>query len=293
MRTLIKLSSYLKWIGLLGIPMFIYDAPIWKMLWAFWLFAIIEILLTLPIVIQSLGQLVAMIIIPLIHRPVPNLLNYKNKVEYSLPFTGEWLVVNGGVDKALSHSWGINSQRYAYDFIKTDNQLKSYKDDRKKLDNYYSYGRDIIAPADGMVVELSNKSKDSKMMWHHSTDPLIRDIRGNYIVIKHSDNEYSFIAHIKPNSFLVQKGDQVKRYQKLAECGNSGNSTEPHIHFHIQNRKGFVLSAGLPVKFKNIKVQKVKEYKNYDPRPTESKFDYSTYQNRYIHRGLLVSNFME
>lgn len=95
-------------------------------------------------------------------------------------------------------------------------------------------------------------------MWKNSTDPLIKDIRGNYIVIKHSENEYSLICHIKSNSFLVKKGDAVKRYQKLAECGNSGNTTEPYIHFHVQNRKGFVLSAGLPIEFKDIKVEKKK-----------------------------------
>lgn len=293
MRIFIKLASYLKWIGLFGFFGFIFDSLVWKILWGFWIFGLFELLFTLPIFIQSLGQLFAMFAIPIKNNPVPSVSNYKSDIQYSLPFKGKWTVVNGGVDKELSHSWSINAQRYAYDFIKLDDKLKSYNGDRKKLENYYCYESDIIAPADGIVVEVSNKCKDSKIMWNNSTDPLIKDIRGNYIVIKHSEYEYSLICHIKPNSFLVKKGDIVKRYQKIAECGNSGNTTEPHIHFHVQNRRGFVLSVGLPIEFKDIKVYKIEDYDRYDSRTIKSNFDYSMYKGKYIHRGQIVSNILE
>ncbi|MCZ0717453.1 M23 family metallopeptidase [Aerococcus kribbianus] len=293
MRVFIKITSYLKWIGLLGLPIFFSDAKIWKFFWLFWLFAIIELLMMLPIFIQLLGQLIGMFAIPIINKPVPNVDNYNSKIDYSLPFTGEWAVINGGVDTELSHSWTINAQRYAYDFIKVNRELKSYSGDRNILENYLCYGQPITSPADGIVVEVSNKCQDSKIMPDHSTDPLIKDIRGNYIVIKHAEDEYSFIAHIKPDSFLVQKGDKVKRYQKIAECGNSGNTTEPHIHFHIQNRQGFVLSAGLPIKFKDINTDEIKDYDTYDKRISSPSFDYSTAKASYIHRGLIVSNKFE
>lgn len=90
-----------------------------------------ELLFTLPIFIQSLGQLFAMFAIPLKNNPVPSVSNYKSDIQYSLPFKGKWTVVNGGVDKELSHSWSINAQRYAYDFIKLDDKLKSYNGDKK------------------------------------------------------------------------------------------------------------------------------------------------------------------
>lgn len=100
------------------------------------------------------------------------------------------------------------------------------------------------------------------------------------------------VFQIKPNSFLVKKGDVVKRYQKIAECGNSGNTTEPHIHFHEQNRKGFVSSAGLPIEFKDIKVDKIEDYNRYDSRPIKSDFNYSMYKGKYIHRGQSVRNYI-
>ena len=79
-------------------------------------------------------------------------------------------------------------------------------------------------------------------------------------------------------------GDLVKRYQKLAECGNSGNTTEPHIHFHVQNSRGFVSSAGLPIEFKDIKVDKVEDYNRYDSRPIKSDFDRYIYKDKYINK---------
>ncbi|MET3617862.1 hypothetical protein ABID14_001497 [Peptoniphilus olsenii] len=61
------------------------------------------------------------------------------------------------MDKELSHSWSINAQRHAYDFLKLDDKLKSYNSDRKKLENYYCYESDIISPSDGIIFEVSNK----------------------------------------------------------------------------------------------------------------------------------------
>ncbi len=79
------------------------------------------------------------------------------------------------------------------------------------------------------------------------------DVRGNYIVIQHSAQEYSTIAHIKKDSFCVKPGDKVFRGQVIARCGNSGNTSEPHIHFQIQQGKSFLFSAGLPIWFTNLK----------------------------------------
>lgn len=187
---------------------------------------------------------------------------------------------------------GVNSQRYAYDFVKINEDIKTYEGDFKNLENYLCYSEDVIAPADGIVASISNNYKDSHIMWNQSTDPLIKDIRGNYITIKHSDKEYSFIAHLKPNSILVKTGDRVSRYQKIAECGNSGNTSEPHIHFQVQNKKSFIFSAGLPITFKDIVTKKIENYDKYDKRIIKSKFDYENYENKYIHRGMAVKNIV-
>lgn len=289
MRRFIKIVEKLKWLGLLGLPIFISDNSIWKMLWLFWLFGILELLLKLPLTIQSFEQLLSMLIIPIIDNPLPSLENYRGKIKYSLPLKGNWVVVNGGVTKDFSHSWSINSQRYAYDFIKLDKNGKSYSGDKMNLNSYYCYNEDILAPADGLVVKVYNNQKDSSIMQNNGTDPLIKHLAGNHIVIKHNNNEYSFLAHLKQNSITVKENEEVKRGQKIALCGNSGNTTEPHLHFQIQNRKSFIFSSGIPICFKDLEITDTVNYNVYDDRalPKEKTCN-DSYQ--YIHRAQTVSN---
>lgn len=77
-------------------------------------------------------------------------------------------------------------------------------------------------------------------------------MRGNHITLQHNEKEFSTIAHLMPNSITVAVGQKVVRGQVIAKCGNSGNTSEPHIHFQLNDGKSFFASAGLPVKFKNV-----------------------------------------
>ncbi len=171
-----------------------------------------------------------------------NLSGIVSKNIYDLPFEGNWYVANGGVEKSDSHSWNIIPQRYAYDFVQIDNEMKTNKDENYKLSDYYCYEQNILAPADGVVVELKNKYIDTPRLKVGQVSCNANDIRGNYILIRHSNNEYSLIAHLLKDSFKVEVGDEVHRGMIIALCGNSGNTSEPHIHFHIQNTKSFYSS---------------------------------------------------
>ncbi|NLK86505.1 MAG: M23 family metallopeptidase [Clostridiaceae bacterium] len=151
----------------------------------------------------------------------------------------------------------------------------------------YCYGRDVFAPADGTVICFRNDRPDSKTYGNGSTDSSVKDIRGNFIVIRHTDKEYSFIAHLLPGSITVKKGQQVKRGERIARCGNSGNTSEPHIHFHIQDGKGIFTSAGLPVVFDGINTGYAENYDKYDPRKT---YIPQATEALYVHRGQYVEN---
>jgi hypothetical protein len=286
MRTLLNIVSKMKWLGLLGLPMLFSDWYVWKMLWMFWLFGIAEILMTLPVFVQSLRQIVGITIANIKNKPMPDKDNFIPKVKYSLPFHEAWVAVNGGVTKEFSHSWGINSQRYAYDFIILDNEGKSCSGDRAALSGYYCYGKEISAPANGVVAEVRTDCRDSKIMGGGKTDPLVKDIRGNYVVIQHAENEYSFLAHLMPGSISVGVGEQVKRTQQIALCGNSGNTSEPHLHFQIQNGKNFFNSAGLPIHFERIEAAPQAQYSAYDSRPIPMEID----EADFVSRGQCVKN---
>lgn len=213
--------------------------------------------------------------------------NYKPQVKYSLPFTGEWYTINGGVTEDTSHSWQILPQRFAYDFFIVNEEGKSFQGDKKDLHNYYCYGKEVLAPADGTVVAIKNNFPDCRIMDNGQPDPDTPDIGGNRIIIKHSANEYSAICHLMPKSIMVKKGQTVKRGDIIAKCGNSGNTTEPHIHFQIQNTAHFYSSIGLPVLFSNIQKRLFPRYHVVDTRPLPENEENN---DNYIHRGLLVKN---
>lgn len=288
MKRLIFISSKLKYLGLLGLPTFFSDAAIWKFLWLFWLFAFVEIIGVLPILLQGLQQLIGMPYIYFAHGfGLPDKSSYQPALRYSLPFHGQWTVVNGGVDKITSHSWGLPTQRYAYDFVILDENGQSCSGDKTLLQNYYCYGKDVLAPADGIVVDVKDRFPDSRTYGNGSVDHTAKDIRGNYVVIRHADKEFSAIAHLLPRSLKVKVGQQVKRGECIAQCGNSGNTSEPHIHFHIQEGKSFFVSAGLPITFQNIQAERTKNYDKFDPRtaPEQGENNAST-----IRRGYSVVN---
>lgn len=143
-----------------------------------------------------------------------------------LPFYGEWVVWQGHNGK-YTHK---DLWRYAWDFVIMDEENKTYRNYGAMLEDYYCYGKVVLAPADGVVVEIVDGISDN----------IIGDVNlernwGNTIIIKHGDYFYSKMSHLRPGSFRVNKGDWVKSGQPVAECGSSGRSPQPHLHFQLQS----------------------------------------------------------
>ncbi len=288
MNRFVSICGKVKYLGLLGLPALFLEYKIFDLLWLFWLFGFVEIFYNFPVFLQSIKQLWGMLVVPLRYgSDLPNVENYISKVTYSLPFHGPWTVVNGGIDKAYSHSWSIPTQRYAYDFLMIDDTGKSRMGAALVPDDYYCYGKEILAPANGEVIEAVSEHPNSLISSKGQVDCSAHDIRGNYLLLRHAEGEYSLLAHLKPGSIRVKIGDHVKRGQCIALCGNSGNSSEPHLHFQVQNGVNFYTSAGLPVEFDKISAEETPHYSSYDPRPIPS---FEGLPKRYILRGQTVSN---
>jgi murein DD-endopeptidase MepM/ murein hydrolase activator NlpD len=93
-------------------------------------------------------------------------------------------------------------------------------------------------------------------------------VPGNLIIIKHAEGEYSLLAHFKQNSIRVKIGDKVTKGQTIGLCGNSGNSSEPHLHFQVQNTPFFEDEASMKTFFESLVVRrpgKSEVYDNYSP----------------------------
>ena len=142
-----------------------------------------------------------------------------------LPFWGEW-TVSQAHDGKHTHkgNWGK-----AFDFLLQDEENKSYNSNGLLCENYYCYNKPILAPADGVVEEIIDQIDDNEIGKVNTVNNW-----GNTIIIRHFQGLYTQISHLRKGSFKVAKGDLVKRGDLVANCGNSGRSPEPHIHFQVQ-----------------------------------------------------------
>jgi murein DD-endopeptidase MepM/ murein hydrolase activator NlpD len=173
----------------------------------------------------------------------------RNISKLILPFKGEWTVFWGGDTKELNYHVVDQAQKNAFDLIITDEKGNSYKTIGQTNDDYYVFGKEIIAPAAGEVVLVVEGIKDNTP---GEMNPIY--VPGNSVIIKTANDEYLFFAHFKQHSIKVKQGQQVKQGELLGLCGNSGNSTEPHLHFQIQNVENMNKATGVKFYFDNILV---------------------------------------
>ena len=183
-----------------------------------------------------------------------DLSDYKNKVRYRLPFDGSWLTYNGGQTPGLSHSWNLLAQRYAYDFVIADEEFRRHKGKGNRLSEYLCYDQPIVAAADGEVVSAVNNISAGLFVGYGVANFLCRNLAGNHVIIKHAEGEYSFYAHLVKESISLRAGDKVVRGQQVGRCGYTGQTLEPHLHFHLQDQPEFYQSLGLPIQFTDLEI---------------------------------------
>ena len=170
-------------------------------------------------------------------------LDYETRADLRLPFDGEWLVFWGGRTVEENYHAIVGDQRFAYDFLIVRDG-KSFRGDGTSLEDYYCWGEPILAPAAGTVVQTETGHVD---MAPGEMDP--SNPAGNYIVVDLGNDEYALFAHFMHDSIVVRAGDEVSRGDQLGQCGNSGNTSEPHLHFHIQDSPNFGEGNGKPAFF--------------------------------------------
>lgn len=179
------------------------------------------------------------------------------RARYTLPFDGEWLVYNGGPDPATSHSWDVIAQRFAFDFVRADDAGRRHTGRGTRLDEYFAWGEPIRAAAPGEVVRVVDGIRDAPAVGWGLVDVGARDFVGNHVVVRHAEGEFGLYAHLVPGSIRVAVGDRVERAAHLGDCGHSGHSSEPHLHFHLQDGPETHESLGLRIAFSNLRIDGV------------------------------------
>ena len=183
------------------------------------------------------------------------LVQYKNKNKYILPLQGS--ISTCGNYNTLPEHRQHYSMEFAFDMAQYNaDQKLCYKENMCEED-YIVYGKDILAIADGEVVDCY-RNFDMTTSWNwNERKPYIDKYGlaaqcGNYIVLKHENEEYSFYGHLATNSLTIKKGDKVEKGQVIGKVGNTGMSGCPHLHFQLMDGPDFLTARGLPCSFSNI-----------------------------------------
>lgn len=169
--------------------------------------------------------------------------DYRTRAALHLPFEGAWNVAWGGRTIEQNQHAAVVDQRFAYDFYVIEGGT-THRGEGRRNEDYFAYGRSVLAPAAGRVVVAVDgvpENVPGEMDAAH--------LAGNHVIVDHGNGEFSLLAHLVPGSLTVKPGDQVRAGQKLGRCGNSGHSSEPHLHYHLQTTARLSDGEGLPAPF--------------------------------------------
>jgi peptidase M23-like protein len=173
---------------------------------------------------------------------------------------GDWLAGNGPSNtsehrRAVMIVNGATriAQRFAIDWIKLGPGGRLAHDDRARNENWFAYGEEVLAVADGTVVATKDGIPENVPLTDKRAVPITLDtIAGNLVVLDIGNGRYATYAHLIPKSLRVSVGAKVRRGQVLGLLGNSGNSDAPHLHFHITDGPSPMGSEGVPYIFESV-----------------------------------------
>jgi peptidase M23-like protein len=197
----------------------------------------------------------------------------------SLPFAGRWMARNSPARRVPSHGVDLLGERYAIDFIGVDDRHRGagHRDWRTVLateppERFFSYGRPILAPADGVVIaahdgETDHEARRSQLAlvpYMLGQAGRLRQgvgaIAGNYLILglsgvlgRPGGEAFAALVHLRAGSLRVAPGDRVTTGQPIAQCGNSGNSTQPHVHIQVMDSPDLSVARGLPMAFRRFR----------------------------------------
>lgn len=168
-----------------------------------------------------------------------------SKNVYDLPFRGSWVVQWGGMDEVVNYHFKSEQERYAFDFVRTEDGFE-YAGDGGMNENYYCYGEPITAPADGKVVAVENEIPENQPGYPNNEEPY-----GNYVILSHANGEYSLLSQLQNNSISVSVGEKVRRGEEIGAVGNSGAAMMPHLHFQVMDSSELDRMKSIPIRFSN------------------------------------------
>jgi len=186
-------------------------------------------------------------------------------VELQYPFTGFWLVQNSPADRVPSHGTRLLGTSYAIDFTPVDRKARSARLTLASLvrpeppEHFAGFGRAVRAPVSGLVCAAHDGETDHaafrgfpSIAYAATQARRVREgwlgLAGNHVMIE-SAGLFVALCHLKRGSVRVRPGQRVECGEALGACGNSGNSTEPHLHVQAMDGPDPEQASAVPITF--------------------------------------------
>jgi hypothetical protein len=138
--------------------------------------------------------------------------------------------------------------RFAVDFVKLDDEGRIARGNPDLPGNALGYGTPVLAVADARVAAMRDGMPESATVSGNPSHPG-NEAAGNYLALALGDGRYAIYEHLRPGSITVGPGDRVRRGQRIAQLGFTGDSTGPHLHFHLADAAIPLHGEGLPYGF--------------------------------------------
>jgi Peptidase family M23 len=187
-------------------------------------------------------------------------------VDLAYPFKGRWLIQNSPANRVPSHGTTLFATSFAIDFLPVDEAGRTAPITfgsllrREHAERFPGFGRPVLTPVDGVVVGVHHTAPD-----HHAFRGLPSvgyaltqarraaagwaELAGNHVMIETRDGPVVAVCHLQRSSIQVQLGQTVRVGETLGRCGNSGNSTEPHVHVQAIDRSDVLNATAVPITF--------------------------------------------
>ncbi|MFF4950975.1 M23 family metallopeptidase [Streptomyces chattanoogensis] len=192
-------------------------------------------------------------------------------VAVAAPVTGRWKALNSPADKVPSHGTRVYGQAYAIDISAEPEDASrpgfGWWPLARRNEDFPAFGADLLAVADATVVHTEDGQRDhlSRTSWlalayFFLIEAVVRPVGGarrvigNHVILDLGEGTYALYAHVRRGSLTVRPGDRVRAGQLLGQCGNSGNSTEPHVHFQLMDTADPDTADGVPFTWRDIGV---------------------------------------
>lgn len=189
-------------------------------------------------------------------------------INLHVPVRGRWIAFNSPGSRVPSHRVRAHGQMYAVDLLQEDStgaQPIDWSIRGRSPETYRSFGSPVMSMAPGKVVHATDRRRDHRardswptMVWMMTLEGFLRalggagSILGNRVIVQHDDATFAAYAHLRQGSAVVRAGDRVDTGQVIGEVGNTGNTSEPHLHVQLMDRPRPESAAGLPMHWSGV-----------------------------------------